>query len=136
MNLQAADQENEQRRRLEAAAAEALNTSEEIIKRNKLNQKKQQVCRTSLMLYCYVYKRRLELANEINAREVFIFLNLYSMLYLKYEFKNIFFYFNVCISCMFRAFFFIYNCKIFRYNTIFIYNYIIIKITYCSYLLT
>jgi len=91
MNLQAADQENEQRRRLEAAAAEALNTSEEIIKRNKLNQKKQQVCRTSLMLYCYVYKRRLELANEINAREVFIFLNLYSMLYLKYEFKNILF---------------------------------------------
>ncbi|XP_020299698.1 formin-like protein CG32138 isoform X2 [Pseudomyrmex gracilis] len=37
-----ADQENEQRRRLEAAAAEALNTSEEVIKRNKLNQKKQQ----------------------------------------------------------------------------------------------
>lgn len=41
--VQAADQENEQRRRLEAAAAEALNTSEEVIKRNKLNQKKQQV---------------------------------------------------------------------------------------------
>ncbi|EFN72674.1 Formin-like protein 2 [Camponotus floridanus] len=40
--FKAADQENEQRRRLEAAAAEALNTSEEIIKRNKLNQKKQQ----------------------------------------------------------------------------------------------
>ncbi|XP_043472037.1 formin-like protein isoform X2 [Leptopilina heterotoma] len=37
-----ADQENEQRRRLELAAAEALNTSEEVIKRNKLNQKKQQ----------------------------------------------------------------------------------------------
>lgn len=54
-NLQAADQENEQRRRLEAAAAEALNTSEEIIKRNKLNQKKQQVCGMSLMLYCYVF---------------------------------------------------------------------------------
>ncbi|KAL0125114.1 hypothetical protein PUN28_004332 [Cardiocondyla obscurior] len=40
--FKAADQENEQRRRLEAAAAEALNTSEEVIKRNKLNQKKQQ----------------------------------------------------------------------------------------------
>lgn len=53
--MQAADQENEQRRRLEAAAAEALNTSEEIIKRNKLNQKKQQVCRMPLMLYCHVF---------------------------------------------------------------------------------
>ena len=41
--MQAADQENEQRRRLEAAAAEALNASEDVIKRNKLNQKKQQV---------------------------------------------------------------------------------------------
>ncbi|XP_077281282.1 formin-like protein isoform X1 [Temnothorax americanus] len=40
--FKAADQENEQRRRLEAAAAEALNTSEQVIKRNKLNQKKQQ----------------------------------------------------------------------------------------------
>ncbi|XP_032677914.1 formin-like protein isoform X1 [Odontomachus brunneus] len=40
--FKAADQENEQRRRLEAAAAEALNASEEVIKRNKLNQKKQQ----------------------------------------------------------------------------------------------
>ncbi|XP_048508614.1 formin-like protein isoform X2 [Athalia rosae] len=40
--FKAADQENEQRRRLEAAAAEALNTSEEVVKRNKLNQKKQQ----------------------------------------------------------------------------------------------
>ncbi|XP_033225241.1 formin-like protein isoform X2 [Belonocnema kinseyi] len=40
--FKAADQENEQRRRLELAAAEALNTSEEVIKRNKLNQKKQQ----------------------------------------------------------------------------------------------
>ncbi|KAG7209151.1 hypothetical protein KM043_015292 [Ampulex compressa] len=40
--FKAADQENEQRRRLEAAAAEALSTSEEVIKRNKLNQKKQQ----------------------------------------------------------------------------------------------
>ncbi|XP_015189424.1 PREDICTED: formin-like protein CG32138 isoform X3 [Polistes dominula] len=41
-SFKAADQENEQRRRLEAAAAEALNTSEQVIKRNKLNQKKQQ----------------------------------------------------------------------------------------------
>ncbi|XP_012350389.1 formin-like protein [Apis florea] len=41
--FKAADQENEQRRRLEAAAAEALNASEDVIKRNKLNQKKQQV---------------------------------------------------------------------------------------------
>ncbi|KAK0174346.1 hypothetical protein PV327_010129 [Microctonus hyperodae] len=40
--FKAADSENEQRRRLEAAAAEAFNTSEEVIKRNKLNQKKQQ----------------------------------------------------------------------------------------------
>ncbi|XP_033333224.2 formin-like protein isoform X1 [Megalopta genalis] len=40
--FKAADQENEQRRRLEAAAAEALHTSEEVVKRNKLNQKKQQ----------------------------------------------------------------------------------------------
>lgn len=48
LNLQAADQENEQRRRLEAAAAEALNASEEVIKRNKLNQKKQQVCRIAV----------------------------------------------------------------------------------------
>ncbi|XP_012272869.1 formin-like protein CG32138 [Orussus abietinus] len=40
--FKAADLENEQRRRLEAAAAEALNTSEEVVKRNKLNQKKQQ----------------------------------------------------------------------------------------------
>ncbi|XP_011309780.1 formin-like protein CG32138 isoform X2 [Fopius arisanus] len=40
--FKAADLENEQRRRLEAAAAEALNTSEEVIMRNKLNQKKQQ----------------------------------------------------------------------------------------------
>ncbi|GFG38927.1 hypothetical protein Cfor_11083, partial [Coptotermes formosanus] len=38
-----ADQENEQRRRLEQAALEALNKpNEEVIKRNKLNQKKQQ----------------------------------------------------------------------------------------------
>lgn len=38
-----ADQENEQRRRLEQAALEALNKpDEEVIKRNKLNQKKQQ----------------------------------------------------------------------------------------------
>jgi hypothetical protein len=42
--LQLADQENEQRRRLEQAALEALNKpDEEVIKRNKLNQKKQQV---------------------------------------------------------------------------------------------
>jgi len=42
--LQIADQENEQRRRLEQAALEALNKpNEEVIKRNKLNQKKQQV---------------------------------------------------------------------------------------------
>jgi hypothetical protein len=42
--LQLADQENEQRRRLEQAALEALNKpNEEVIKRNKLNQKKQQV---------------------------------------------------------------------------------------------
>jgi len=42
--LQIADQENEQRRRLEQAALEALNKpDEEVIKRNKLNQKKQQV---------------------------------------------------------------------------------------------
>ncbi|CAK9805794.1 Formin-like protein [Anthophora plagiata] len=40
--FKAADQENEQRRRLEAAAAVALNASEDVIKRNKLNQKKQQ----------------------------------------------------------------------------------------------
>ncbi|KAJ8679565.1 hypothetical protein QAD02_015352 [Eretmocerus hayati] len=40
--FKAADQENEQRRRLELAAAEALNSSEEVVKRNKLNQKKQQ----------------------------------------------------------------------------------------------
>ncbi|XP_034171159.1 formin-like protein isoform X1 [Osmia lignaria lignaria] len=40
--FKAADQENEQRRRLEAAAAEALNASEDVIKRNKINQKKQQ----------------------------------------------------------------------------------------------
>lgn len=53
--IQAADQENEQRRRLEAAAAEALNTSEEVIKRNKLNQKKQQVCRVSLMFYFCIF---------------------------------------------------------------------------------
>jgi len=55
MYLQAADQENEQRRRLEAAAAEALNTSEEVIKRNKLNQKKQQVCHISLMFYFCIF---------------------------------------------------------------------------------
>lgn len=42
--LQLADQENEQRRRLEQAALEALNKpNEEVMKRNKLNQKKQQV---------------------------------------------------------------------------------------------
>jgi hypothetical protein len=42
--LQLADQENEQRRRLEQAALDALNKpNEEVIKRNKLNQKKQQV---------------------------------------------------------------------------------------------
>jgi hypothetical protein len=42
--LQLADQENEQRRRLEQAALQALNKpDEEVIKRNKLNQKKQQV---------------------------------------------------------------------------------------------
>ena len=42
--LQLADQENEQRRRLEQAALEALNKpNEDVIKRNKLNQKKQQV---------------------------------------------------------------------------------------------
>jgi hypothetical protein len=41
---QLADQENEQRRRLEQAALEALNKpNEEVMKRNKLNQKKQQV---------------------------------------------------------------------------------------------
>jgi len=55
MNLQAADQENEQRRRLEAAAAEALNTSEEVIKRNKLNQKKQQVRYASFIFFSPLY---------------------------------------------------------------------------------
>jgi hypothetical protein len=44
ISLQLADQENEQRRRLEQAALQALNKpNEEVIKRNKLNQKKQQV---------------------------------------------------------------------------------------------
>uniref|UniRef100_A0A1B6L954 Formin-like protein n=1 Tax=Graphocephala atropunctata TaxID=36148 RepID=A0A1B6L954_9HEMI len=45
--FKAAEQENEQRRRLELAAAHALNNtnSEEVVKRNKLNQKRQQVTR-------------------------------------------------------------------------------------------
>lgn len=51
--LQLADQENEQRRRLELAAMNANNkTNDDVIKKNKLNQKKQQVC-------------QLEFANEI-----------------------------------------------------------------------
>jgi len=50
--LQLADQENEQRRRLEQAALEALNKpDEEVIKRNKLNQKKQQVSEGGLQNY-------------------------------------------------------------------------------------
>lgn len=45
--LKVADQENEQRRRLEQAALEALSKpTEEVTKRNKLNQKKQQVSNT------------------------------------------------------------------------------------------
>lgn len=53
--IQTADQENEQRRRLELAAAEALNTSEEIIKRNKLNQKKQQVLNIFSHNYIFIF---------------------------------------------------------------------------------
>lgn len=81
-NLQAADQENEQRRRLEAAAAEALNTSEEIIKRNKLNQKKQQVCGMLLMLHRYVFIQLISMImNEISASIYlfFLILHIYSM---------------------------------------------------------
>lgn len=50
--MQAADQENEQRRRLElAAAVDASKVSnEEIIKKNKINQKKQQVKYIFIML--------------------------------------------------------------------------------------
>lgn len=40
--LQTSEQENEQRRRLELAALQN-NNSEDVIKRNKLNQKRQQV---------------------------------------------------------------------------------------------
>lgn len=40
---QNADQENEQRRRLELAAQNANKTNENVIKKNKINQKKQQV---------------------------------------------------------------------------------------------
>jgi hypothetical protein len=80
MNLQAADQENEQRRRLEAAAAEALNTSEEVIKRNKLNQKKQQVRHAS---FIFLFPSYLHSANSLslflvlgitNEVEAFIFI--------------------------------------------------------------
>lgn len=43
------DQENEQRRRLEQAALAAINkTNEEVIKLNKINQKKQQVMKPQL----------------------------------------------------------------------------------------
>lgn len=47
--FQAAEQENDQRRRLELAAAHALqnNNSEDVIKRNKLNQKRQQVTKNT-----------------------------------------------------------------------------------------
>lgn len=42
--LQSADQENEQRRRLEIAAQNANNkANEDVAKKNKINQKKQQV---------------------------------------------------------------------------------------------
>nr|XP_023011554.1 formin-like protein CG32138 isoform X1 [Leptinotarsa decemlineata] len=48
-----ADQENEQRRRLELAALNANNkTPEEVAKKNKINQKKQQVCTIQGMLIC------------------------------------------------------------------------------------
>ena len=48
--FQSAELENEQRRRLEVAAREALNNnSEETIRKNKLNQKKQQVCEPLLI---------------------------------------------------------------------------------------
>lgn len=54
--LQVADQENEQRKRLELAAQNANNKMEEdVAKRNKINQKKQQVSKlthTSLRLGC------------------------------------------------------------------------------------
>lgn len=49
--LQVADQENEQRRRLELAAMNANNkTNEDVLKKNKVNQKKQQVCELETML--------------------------------------------------------------------------------------
>jgi hypothetical protein len=54
MCSQLADQENEQRRRLELAALEALNKpNEEVMKRNKLNQKKQQVSEGGSPGICY-----------------------------------------------------------------------------------
>lgn len=47
-----ADQENEQRRRLELAALNAANnkTNEDVAKKNKINQKKQQVRNTNKTL--------------------------------------------------------------------------------------
>lgn len=56
-----AEQENEQRRRLELAAAEALNNgnSVDVAKRNKINQKKQQV------IYCQI-KHELEDSNNLH----------------------------------------------------------------------
>jgi len=57
--LQLADQENEQRRRLEQAALEALNKpNEEVIKRNKLNQKKQQVSDGGLQNHSAIHRDR------------------------------------------------------------------------------
>ncbi|XP_023246992.1 formin-like protein CG32138 [Copidosoma floridanum] len=48
--LKTADQENEQRRRFETAAAETLQSSEKDVKRNKLNQKKQQLPNNSILV--------------------------------------------------------------------------------------
>lgn len=49
--MKAADQDNEQRKRLELAAKNANNkTEEDVAKKNKLNQKKQQVIFLSICL--------------------------------------------------------------------------------------
>lgn len=63
--FQTADQENEQRRRLEIAAQNAQNnkSNEDVTKKNKINQKKQQVCIVSAVMLS-------ELSNQLRSKKL------------------------------------------------------------------
>nr|CAI5851444.1 unnamed protein product [Callosobruchus analis] len=68
--FKAADQENEQRRRLELAAQNAANNKaeEDVAKRNKVNQKKQQVCKDLLETPVGSHERLLRSLCSLNGR--------------------------------------------------------------------